>query len=301
MPASRTQLWWPVVMIQNDRCDQYTIRDILETIAWAVTIVMTFLLLSSQVKFWRGITSYQPHELYCHDQRWDSRSWCDHHMLGRYIFCRWSSWQSWEICGACRWSQATGSQTPNKNFMTKWVTKRWVLTKMSLNMWLIHQLFQSHPWTSQLCTRADLNLRFSHARVGDLNSGIWQHCSHLVMLMTCCSTGVGRHRRGIFLSKSKLSAWNLLSIVLCLFCCDAKTLLYGDKFSVQLISTQFAFTKKEKKMESFSREKKNRERRHAFVRVCNCSRRRLIEDWALGGCGFGFHLRQEETSVCFGG
>ena len=40
----------------------------------------------------------------------------------------------------------------DKNVVTKWVTKSWMLIKMSPSKWLILQLFESCHWSKHLCT-----------------------------------------------------------------------------------------------------------------------------------------------------
>ena len=56
--------------------------------------------------------------------------------------------------------------------------------KLTLSMWLVHQLFEFYLWSAQLCTSADLSF-VSAMSVGDWDSGIWQHCpqSEKVMIM----------------------------------------------------------------------------------------------------------------------
>ena len=64
--------------------------DILATNAWSVTLSwLFFIMISSPICHWHRHDKFrlkrnpcQRHELHCDDQRWDSNSCCDHHMLG---------------------------------------------------------------------------------------------------------------------------------------------------------------------------------------------------------------------------
>ena len=71
--------------------------------------------------------------------------------------------------------------SPTEHVVTKWVIKSWVLQKMSSYMGLIHRLFESHRWSSQLCTWADFSF-VSVMSVGECNNKVWQHCSFFLSL-----------------------------------------------------------------------------------------------------------------------